>query len=87
MENTVEILEIGRPNPNPRNIQGKCLLNGYRVSFNIQEYPNGHLKVNWVNFPEYTKWSKIIPTCKSEGGHKYYAGLEIIKAIRKLQNV
>lgn len=84
MNNTIKITKISRPNPNPNNIQGECLFNGYEVYFSIQDIGGNHYKLNWVDFLTNSNWSKIIPTCTSEGGHKYYAGQEIIKEFKRL---
>ncbi len=80
-QNKVEILEIARPNPNPRNIEGKALLNGWNVSFSIMEEPSGRLRPRWVNFPENLSWSRVIKGSSSTG-HEYYANLAIIQKIK-----
>jgi len=85
MNNTIKITKISRTNHNPNNIQGECLLNGYKVDFSIQDVGCNHYKLNWVNFPTNLNWSKIIPTCTSDGGHEFYAGQEIIKEFKILK--
>lgn len=81
MKNQVEIVEISRPNPNPKNIEGIAILNGWKVSFSIMEEPNGHLRPKWVIFPENVNWNRIIKV-SSGNGHHYYANLAIIKEIK-----
>jgi hypothetical protein len=80
--NQIKILDIGRPNPNPKNIQGVAMVNNYRVVFNFQEQGNLSLKVNYINFPQYADWDKITPSCKGGEGHQYYCGVNIIKYIQ-----
>jgi hypothetical protein len=80
-QNQVEILEISRPNPNPRNIEGKALLNGWKVAFSLMEEANGHLRPKAVYFPKNVSWDKIIKG-STKTGHKYYANLVIIQKIR-----
>jgi len=82
--NIVQILEVGRPNPNIRNIQGKALINGWKVSFSFQEQPNGYLDPRWVFFPDNLDWDRIvkIPLKGSRDTHKYWALKEISKALQ-----
>lgn len=79
--NTVKILEITRPNPNPKNFEGKALLNGWEVTFNMNEKPEGEIKANWIIFPKNVGWSRIIKGSTSTG-HKFYACETIIKQIK-----
>ncbi len=81
-QNEVEILEVSRQNPNPKNIEGKAMLNGWKVSFSIMEESNGHLKPKWVIFPENVDWDRIIKG-SSKTGHEYYANIAIIKKIKQ----
>ena len=77
-ENKIEILEIGRPNPNPKNIHGVAMVNGSRVVFNFQELKNGSLKINYVNFPQYARHSDIMPYHEGNEGHEYFCGRAIV---------
>jgi hypothetical protein len=81
-QNKVEILEVSRPNPNPKNIEGRATLNGYKVCFSIMEEPNGHIRPKWVIFPENVDWNRIIKGSSSTG-HAYYANIAIIKKLKQ----
>lgn len=77
-DNVVEILEIGRPNPNPKNIHGVARVNGYRVVFNFQEQGNGALNINDIIFPYNVKGSLVMPYHKVNHQYKYYCGRAIV---------
>lgn len=81
-KNKVAILEVSRPNPNPKNIEGKAMLNGFKVWFSIMQEPNGHLSPKWIIFPECVNWDRIIKG-SSATGHEYYANLAIIQKLKQ----
>ena len=81
-KNKVEILEISRPNPNPKNIEGKAMLNGFKVWFSILQEPNGSLRPKWIIFPKNISWDRIIKGSSSTG-HEYYANLAIIQKFKQ----
>ena len=74
----VEILEIGRPNPNPKNIHGVAIVNSYRVAFNFQEKENGALNINDIIIGYDWRGRLVVPYHKLNHQDYQYYGRAIV---------
>ena len=77
--NTLKVLSVSRPNPNPNNIEGKAVLNGWDVLFSLQEKPNGKLEPRWLITPEHVNIKRVYKC--GYGNPEFYALQSIIKEI------